>query len=260
MLFLIQYRGVGDWSDLSFGSLLMRDCTIPSAACFGPFRPFPSLSLSGAVWLSGHHSRRLGWGRYVHLGLSLVCWYLLCTVSWFVRSSPLLFQWFLLQLCDGCWTSQSLFSVVGVLPDRLLWRLFLSFAVRCSCFCSLNCFCDYFCHDLSWWSRSRCGARLASFGPCGWWLHLRGIWLFHDVRSAVCLLPTYAWACRGYFPRISGKLLSQQRWAVLDGGCGYGSSIIKTAHWIVWFRVYLMRSCRFPGYGLKTNVVSDGFN
>ena len=52
--------------------------------------------------------------------------------------------------------------------------------------------------------------------------------------------PRSQWACRGYFPRISGELLSQQCWAVLDCGCWSGSSItINTAHWIVWVRVYL---------------------
>ena len=52
--------------------------------------------------------------------------------------------------------------------------------------------------------------------------------------------PRSQWACRGYFPRISEELLSQQRWPVLDCGCGSGSFIIiKTAHWIVWARIYL---------------------
>ena len=38
--------------------------------------------------------------------------------------------------------------------------------------------------------------------------------------------PRGQWACRGYFPSISGELLNQQRWAVLDCGRGSGSSII----------------------------------
>ena len=53
--------------------------------------------------------------------------------------------------------------------------------------------------------------------------------------------PCSQWACRGYFPRISGELLRQQCWEVLDYGCRSGSSIIiKMAHWIkltsVWWR------------------------